>query len=88
MKRPNILLVHSHDLLLDPWEMNNLAQEAAHATVLGTMRQGLERWMRASDDPLLAGRIPAPAVALVNDPDSLSPGEPLLSAAEWEARHG
>ncbi len=76
-----------HDLLLDPAERENLVMDLAHSTVLDELRQGLERWMLASDDPLLNGRIPAPPGTLVNDPDSVSPGEALLTAEAWERRH-
>lgn len=76
-----------HDLVLDPAERLNLALDPAHKDVLEECRRGLERWMLANDDPLLMGRIPAPPGSLVNDPDSMSPGEPLLTAEEWEQRH-
>lgn len=76
-----------HDLVLDPAERVNLALEPSHEEVLEGCRRGLERWMLANDDPLLRGRIPAPPGSLVNDPDSISPGEPLLTAEEWEQRH-
>ena len=76
-----------HDLMVDPSEKVNLAPDPAHAAVLEDMRRGLERWMEASNDPLLGGRLPAPPGTLVNDPDSISPAEPLLAAEEWEGRH-
>ncbi|MCY3906609.1 MAG: sulfatase [Anaerolineaceae bacterium] len=76
-----------HDLIVDPSERVNLALDPAHEAVLEEMRRGLGRWMLASDDPLLRGRIPAPPGTLVNDPDSISPGEPLLTAEAWEGRH-
>ncbi|MCY4023038.1 MAG: sulfatase [Anaerolineaceae bacterium] len=76
-----------HDLLLDRAERVNLASDPAHAAVLADMRRGLERWMLASDDPLLSGRIPAAPGSLLNDTDSISPGEALLTAAEWEQGH-
>ena len=39
------------------------------------MRGRLDRWVRATDDPLLAGYVPAPRGARVNDVDGVSPGE-------------
>jgi hypothetical protein len=36
--------------------------------------------MRATDDPLLEGDVPAPKGAKVNDPDGLSPREPVVDA--------
>lgn len=62
-----------YDLTLDPNEMDNLAADPQYADVKGTMQKRLEKWMRATDDPLLNGRVPAPAGAVVNDADDLSP---------------
>ncbi len=36
------------------------------------MRERLEDWMRETDDPLLAGDVPAPPGAVLNDPDQRS----------------
>jgi len=65
-----------YDLVFDPVEAHNLAQDAAHAGVLAEMRARLDRWMRETADPLLEGPVPAPAGAQVNDPDGISPREP------------
>lgn len=54
-------------------ERHNLAPEPAQSATLGAMRGRLERWMKATDDPLLKGRVPAPAGAVANNPDGLSP---------------
>ena len=64
------------DLAFDPNEAHNLAGDGAHAAPLAEMRARLERWMRATHDPLLDGPVPAPPEALVNDPGGLSPNEP------------
>ena len=64
-----------YDLVYDPQETQNLALLNAHPTVLAEMRGRLERWMQATDDPLLRGPVPAPSGAQVNDPDGLSPRE-------------
>jgi arylsulfatase A-like enzyme len=64
-----------YDLVFDPNEAHNLAQDPSLAQVLGEMRQRLETWMRATDDPLLSGDVPAPTGARINDPDGLSPRE-------------
>ncbi len=64
-----------YDLIYDPQETQNLALLNTHPMVLDEMRGRLERWMRATDDPLLSGPVPAPSGAQVNDPDGLSPRE-------------
>jgi N-sulfoglucosamine sulfohydrolase len=64
-----------YDLVFDPNEAHNLAGEPSMAGVLEEMHGRLDRWMRDTDDPLLRGRVSAPAGARVNDPDGLSPDE-------------
>jgi arylsulfatase A-like enzyme len=68
------------DLAFDPDEANNLALDPDYRDVLQAMRARLIRWMEATDDPLLAGPIPAPQGAVVNAPDALSPLEPTRPA--------
>jgi len=41
------------------------------AGVLADWRGSLDRWMRATNDPLLNGPVPAPVGALVGNPDSI-----------------
>jgi arylsulfatase A-like enzyme len=65
-----------YDLIFDPNESHNLAGDPAFAEVLGEMRGRLDRWMQATDDPLLRGPVPAPSGAELSDPDSVS---------HWEA---
>jgi len=65
-----------YDLVYDPQESRNLAQDPTLLPVLGEMRGRLNAWMRATDDPLLQGQVPAPHGARVNAPDGLSPNEP------------
>ena len=65
-----------YDSLFDPNETRNLANDAAHAKVLGDMRARLDRWMKRTTDPILLGPIKAPPGALANDPDGISPKEP------------
>jgi len=65
-----------YDLVFDPAERNNLAGDPAMRGVLGDMSRRLDGWMAETDDPLLAGPVPAPSGAKVNDPDGRSPGEP------------
>lgn len=66
-----------YDLILDPAEGHDLADDPAHAATLDDLRGRLERWMRDTDDPLLDGPVPAPVGAVINDVDQVSPDEPL-----------
>jgi N-sulfoglucosamine sulfohydrolase len=67
-----------YDLIFDPNESHNLADDAAMSDVLDDMRARLNRWMHDTDDPLLRGPVPAPFGAIGSDPDALSPNEPKL----------
>ena len=66
-----------YDTYFDPVEGVNLVGERGYAPVLEAMRARLDRWMRSTDDPLLAGPAPAQPGAIANDPDGDSPGGPL-----------
>lgn len=57
--------VQLYDLVFDPQERHNVAGDAGRVSVMAEMKERLERWMRATDDPLLAGPVPAPAEANV-----------------------
>lgn len=74
-----------YDLVFDPNESANLAEQPAMLPVLEEMRARLGRWMRETDDPLLAGYVAAPPGARLNDPDGLSPNEEPMLAAEAPA---
>lgn len=65
-----------YDVIFDPNEVNNLAVDDSYTSVLQEMRGRLDRWMHATNDPLLKGAVPAPSGAKVNDPDGLSCTEP------------
>ena len=65
-----------YDLLFDPNERNNLAADPEHNTTLEAMKKRLDVWMRATDDPLLRGPVPAPRGARLNDPNEISPDDP------------
>lgn len=67
-----------YDLIHDPNETNNLAADPPHEPVLKDMRTRLQTWMKETDDPLLAGPVPAPKGARANDPDGLSPQEECM----------
>jgi arylsulfatase A-like enzyme len=64
-----------YDLMFDPNEIRNLAADAGSAGVLAEMRGRMDRWMKATDDPLLRGPVKAPKGAMANDPDGTSPKE-------------
>jgi arylsulfatase A-like enzyme len=69
-----------YDLIFDPNEAHNLIHDPRAADTLAAMRARLDAWMHETDDPLLKGPIPAPEGARVNDPDGLSPREPIRAA--------
>ena len=71
-----------HDLLFDPHEAHDLATDPAYEGELADMRERLEEWMAATDDPLLEGDVPPPPNAVLNDPDQRSAAEaPALEHA-------
>lgn len=65
------------DLVFDPEERNNVADVPANKAMLDEMRKRLEDYMKRTNDPLLDGPVPAPKGASINDPDQLSPNEPV-----------
>ena len=71
--------VEFYDLVLDPGEMRNLADDATQAEVRDTLDDRLQGWMRETADPLLHGPISPPPGARVNDPAGVSAREPMVS---------
>jgi len=67
-----------YDLTFDPNEGHNLAADTSRRSVLEEMRARLQSWMARTDDPLLRGDVAAPRGATVNDPDGVSPREPVM----------
>ncbi len=55
-----------YDLLADPAERANLAADPAHAATLAELRARLDAWMHETEDPLLAGHVPAPPGARID----------------------
>ncbi len=49
-----------YDLGADPLEQHNLADDPQHAATLKGFRGRVDRWMRDTNDPLLAGFVDAP----------------------------
>ena len=58
-----------------PTRRTTSREDPHHADVLRDLRGRLEEWMVTTDDPLLAGAVPAPEGAEVNDPGGSSPSE-------------
>jgi N-sulfoglucosamine sulfohydrolase len=77
--RPTVEL---YDLIMDPGEMRNLAGEPAFAELCDELDGRLHEWMLQTSDPLLAGTVPAPAGAFVNDPSGVSATEPYVQAVD------
>ena len=65
-----------YDLVFDPNEACNMANDLSLAVVLEDMRTRLDDWMFKTDDPLLRGPVAAPPGAELNDPAHLSPSYP------------
>lgn len=61
------------DLILDPVERVNLIGNAEYGSVYRDLSERLRTWMERTDDPLLLGKVPAPAGARVNRLSSISP---------------
>ena len=59
------------DLIFDPNECNNLANDEASQTLLTEMRDRLQNWMKKTDDPLLNGSVPKPEGARINSSDDV-----------------
>ncbi len=74
-RRPRVEL---YDLVMDPLEMRNLAPRPEFADILENLDGRLRMWMETTNDPLLAGDVPAPEGALLNDPAGVSAREPYL----------
>ncbi|MEM7334700.1 MAG: sulfatase [Chloroflexota bacterium] len=70
------------DLIFDPNEANNLASHPTHQKTLNEMRARLDEWMVETNDPLRNGRVFAPATGMINDPNAMSPKEPLHPIGE------
>jgi arylsulfatase A-like enzyme len=69
-----------YDLLFDPTEHRNLIDDPAHREIASEMRNRLHRWMVETNDPLLHGPVAAPAGAVANPADGVSPKEPTIPA--------
>jgi arylsulfatase A-like enzyme len=69
-----------YDLVFDPNESHNLADELMVAGVLEELRGRLQTWMYETQDPLLDGPVQAPKGAELNRREQLSPQDPTVFA--------
>jgi N-sulfoglucosamine sulfohydrolase len=65
-----------YDLVFDPSEGRNIADDPASQAVLADLRGRLHEWMAERGDPLLEGPVAPPIGAEINDPSQISAGEP------------
>jgi arylsulfatase A-like enzyme len=73
-----------YDLVFDPGEHDNRAGDPALGDVLTDMRARLSRWMQATGDPLLEGRVAAPPEARIDDVNAVHTcREAIKTAREW-----
>jgi N-sulfoglucosamine sulfohydrolase len=63
--------IELYDLIADPWELDNLAEQPALTGVREELLSKLWDWMRDTGDPLLEGCIPSPARL-----NAVTPGSP------------
>jgi hypothetical protein len=71
-----------YDLVLDPAEGRNLANDPAHERILSELSDRLTDWMQETDDPLLQGDVDPPAGAEFNLPTQVSPDEAVTVEGE------
>ncbi|MCL2513178.1 MAG: sulfatase [Oscillospiraceae bacterium] len=63
------------DLTIDPIERVNLINDPRYASVYSELSAKLENWMKKTNDPLSAGRMPKPAGARINRLECIEPTE-------------
>jgi len=74
--------IQLYDIMFDPANCNNLADNPDYASVASELHDRLHAWMAETDDPLLHGDVSLPPGATMNDPDSRSFLEDLIVAEE------
>lgn len=72
-----------YDMVFDPNEAHNVAENPDYADVLIEMRGRLEQWRKDTDDPVNENqKMVPPDTAVLNDPLDVSPGDKRYPAAE------
>jgi N-sulfoglucosamine sulfohydrolase len=68
-----------YDLLIDPAERANRAEDPRYAAVRAQLSDRLQQWMRETEDPLLqGGKVEKPAGAIANASHCVSPEEEVF----------
>lgn len=70
LPRPRTMLF---DLLADPQELENVAEQPEYASVREELEARLLRWMEETNDPLLSGPVPLPAGGRTTPPTDYNP---------------
>lgn len=73
--------IRLHDLVLDPNEQDNLANNEGYAEIQADLELRLHEWMMETDDPILQGEVPRPAGSSVCTREALDPEGPLETPA-------
>jgi N-sulfoglucosamine sulfohydrolase len=76
-----------YDLVFDPMEHSNLAQQAHAQDALKEMQARLEGWMQRTHDPLLQGPVPLVFGGRVVDPSSISPAPLNVRRGPKQTQH-
>jgi arylsulfatase A-like enzyme len=66
-----------YDLISDPMEKNNLAEDPSYKGVLDRMDGLLREWQKETDDPLLQGELELKPGYIVNTADCIVPDSPV-----------
>ena len=86
----NILQEKLYDLILDPNERNNIANDSSMCETLKELQDRLNHWMEKTDDPILQGSLPIPLDSIALNPedkDLIDHGNYLYNTFKsWENR--
>ena len=89
-RQSNVAQEQLYDLILDPIERNNIADEPSMRDTLKDLQIRLNHWMEETEDPLLHGSVPLPLESIAINPeddDLLKHGQYLYNTYKpWENR--